>query len=99
MYSSYLYYYSNQLPIFIILHFLNTFPIFSLTQCPPLQPPCRCSPSIHEPVAIVCENASTLSGILTAIAETRGVTVCYLCMQFLIIYLLIFTTYHVLTIL
>lgn len=76
MYSSYLYCYPYQLSFFMIFHFLNIFPIFSLTQCPPLQLPCRCAPSIHEPIAIICENASTLSDILTAIAEARSVTVC-----------------------
>lgn len=74
--SSCLHYSSYQLPLFMILHFLNTFPIFSLTQCPPLRPPCRCAPSIHEPIAIICENASSLSDTLAAISEARSVTVC-----------------------
>ncbi|VDK75391.1 unnamed protein product [Litomosoides sigmodontis] len=59
----------------MILHFLNIFPIFSLTQCPPLRSPCRCAPSIHEPIAIICENASSLSDILDAISEARSVTI------------------------
>ncbi|KAM3725960.1 Platelet glycoprotein [Dirofilaria immitis] len=77
MYSSCLHYYSHQLLLFAIFHFLNTF-TFSLTQCPPLQPPCRCAPSVHEPVAIICENASTLSNILTAIVEARSITIAVL---------------------
>lgn len=35
-------------------------------QCPSLQPPCRCAPSIYEPVAIICENAGSLQNALQA---------------------------------
>uniref|UniRef100_A0A915Q0K3 Leucine-rich repeat-containing N-terminal plant-type domain-containing protein n=1 Tax=Setaria digitata TaxID=48799 RepID=A0A915Q0K3_9BILA len=77
MYSFHSHCYFRQLLLLAIFHFLNTFS-FSLAQCPPLQPPCRCSPSIHEPVAIICENASSLSDIFTAIAEARSVTIAVL---------------------
>ncbi|KAE9553632.1 hypothetical protein FO519_003177 [Halicephalobus sp. NKZ332] len=40
-------------------------------QCPPLQPPCRCAPSIYEPVAIICENAGSLANVLQAISGAR----------------------------
>ncbi|VIO87475.1 Uncharacterized protein BM_BM7532 [Brugia malayi] len=97
MYPLYLYYYSYQLPLLIIFHFLNIFP-FSLTQCPPLQSPCRCAPSIHEPIAIICENASTLSDVLTAITEARSVTIAVLHITNTVIPSLPASTFHDFTI-
>lgn len=44
-------------------------------QCPPVQSPCRCAPSIYEPIAIVCENAGSLVNALQAISAARGVPV------------------------
>ena len=46
-------------------------------QCPNLQPPCRCAPSIYEPVAIICENAGSLSNALQAIDAARNVPVSF----------------------
>lgn len=77
MFSSYSHHNSYQLPLLMLPYFLNIFAIFSSAQCPPVQPPCRCAPSIHEPVALICENASTLPDILNAIAEARSATVCF----------------------
>lgn len=45
------------------------------SQCPPLQPPCTCAPSIYEPVAIVCENAGSLSNALAAIQQAKNTPV------------------------
>ncbi|KAI6181210.1 hypothetical protein M3Y98_00804200 [Aphelenchoides besseyi] len=42
-----------------------------LAQCPQVQPPCHCAPSIYEPVAIVCENAGSLTNALQAIGNAR----------------------------
>lgn len=53
------------------------FGIFSLAngQCPQLQPPCRCAPSIYEPVAIICENAGSLANAIQAIQPARDIPV------------------------
>uniref|UniRef100_A0A7E4VVC1 LRRCT domain-containing protein n=1 Tax=Panagrellus redivivus TaxID=6233 RepID=A0A7E4VVC1_PANRE len=40
-------------------------------QCPNIQDPCRCAPSIYEPVAIICENAGSLARALQAIESAR----------------------------
>ncbi|KAF8372895.1 lron-2, partial [Pristionchus pacificus] len=44
-------------------------------QCPALSGPCRCAPSIFEPVAILCENAGSLSNALQAIAPARNIPI------------------------
>lgn len=44
---------------------------YTQAQCPNLQPPCRCAPSIYEPVSIVCENAGSLANVLQAISGAR----------------------------
>ncbi|KAJ1356853.1 hypothetical protein KIN20_014692 [Parelaphostrongylus tenuis] len=44
-------------------------------QCPVINAPCRCAPSINEPVAIVCENAGSLSNALQAIQSARSVSI------------------------
>ncbi|VDD90641.1 unnamed protein product [Enterobius vermicularis] len=41
-------------------------------QCPPVQSPCRCAPSVYEPVAIVCENAGSLTNVITAISSAQN---------------------------
>ena len=41
-------------------------------QCPQLQPPCRCAPSIYEPIAIVCENGGSLDNVLKSINSVRN---------------------------
>ncbi|CAD5220520.1 unnamed protein product [Bursaphelenchus okinawaensis] len=40
--------------------------------CPPVQAPCHCAPSIYEPVAIICENAGSLGNALAAIQAAKG---------------------------
>lgn len=45
------------------------------SQCPQVQQPCHCAPSIYEPVAIVCENAGSLSNALQAINSARNMPV------------------------
>jgi hypothetical protein len=44
-------------------------------QCPPLSGPCRCAPSIYEPVAIVCENAGSLANALAAVSPSRDIQI------------------------
>uniref|UniRef100_A0A914WJ45 Leucine-rich repeat-containing protein 15 n=1 Tax=Plectus sambesii TaxID=2011161 RepID=A0A914WJ45_9BILA len=46
-------------------------------QCPPLDTggPCRCAPSIYEPVAIVCENAGSLANALAAVSPARDIPI------------------------
>uniref|UniRef100_A0A914ZI58 Uncharacterized protein n=1 Tax=Parascaris univalens TaxID=6257 RepID=A0A914ZI58_PARUN len=44
-------------------------------QCPPLQSPCRCAPSIYEPVSILCENADDLPNVLQAISQARNTAI------------------------
>ncbi|KAK6057702.1 leucine Rich repeat-containing domain protein [Cooperia oncophora] len=44
-------------------------------QCPPVSGPCRCAPSIYEPVAIICENAGSLSNALQAIQPARNTSI------------------------
>lgn len=46
-------------------------------QCPPLDAggPCRCAPSIYEPVAIVCENAGSLANALAAVSPARDIQI------------------------
>ncbi|CAI4229468.1 unnamed protein product [Auanema sp. JU1783] len=45
-------------------------------QCPvlPTGGPCRCAPSIYEPVAIICSNAGSLQNALQAIQGARDIT-------------------------
>ncbi|VDN03949.1 unnamed protein product [Thelazia callipaeda] len=66
--------YSQRRLLIVIAYFLSICQSL-LSQCPPLQPPCRCAPSIHEPISIICENASTLSAILAAISQAQTVTI------------------------
>lgn len=44
-------------------------------QCPQLEPPCRCAPSIYEPIAIICENARSLTNALNAIENAKTLLV------------------------
>lgn len=44
-------------------------------QCPPVSGPCRCAPSIYEPVAIICENAGSLSNVMQAIQSAKDTSV------------------------
>lgn len=37
--------------------------------------PCHCAPSIYEPIAIICENAGSLSNALQAITNARQMPV------------------------
>uniref|UniRef100_A0A1I7X9P6 LRRNT domain-containing protein n=1 Tax=Heterorhabditis bacteriophora TaxID=37862 RepID=A0A1I7X9P6_HETBA len=47
----------------------------TVAQCPALSAPCRCTPSIYEPVAIICENAGSLSNALQAIQSARDIPI------------------------
>ncbi|VDM63794.1 unnamed protein product [Angiostrongylus costaricensis] len=49
--------------------------VFVSAQCPVIRGPCRCAPSINEPVAIVCENAGSLSNALQAIQSAREISI------------------------
>lgn len=44
-------------------------------ECPQLQTPCRCAPSIYEPVAIICESAGSLGNALQAIQAAKNIRV------------------------
>lgn len=44
-------------------------------QCPPVSGPCRCAPSIYEPVAIICENAGSLSNVMQAIQSAKDTSI------------------------
>uniref|UniRef100_A0AC35GTF6 Uncharacterized protein n=1 Tax=Panagrolaimus sp. PS1159 TaxID=55785 RepID=A0AC35GTF6_9BILA len=57
----------------LLIFFAFGFITFANAQCPNLQPPCRCAPSIYEPVAIICENAGSLSNALQAIEAARDI--------------------------
>ncbi|ETN81359.1 leucine Rich repeat-containing domain protein [Necator americanus] len=48
---------------------------FVAAQCPAISGPCRCAPSIYEPVAIICENAGSLSNALQAIQPARDISI------------------------
>lgn len=61
--------------LFLVLLASLTFITFVAAQCPALSGPCRCAPSIYEPVAIICENAGSLSNALQAIQPARDVSV------------------------
>lgn len=56
---------------FIIQLFLE----YSVAQCPQLELPCRCAPSIYEPIAIICENAGSLNNALQAISNAQNIMV------------------------
>lgn len=47
----------------------------AFSQCPQVQAPCHCAPSVYEPVAIVCENAGSLTNALQAISNARQMPV------------------------
>ncbi|CAI5452254.1 unnamed protein product [Caenorhabditis angaria] len=42
-----------------------------IAQCPTVTGPCRCAPSVYEPVAIICQNAGSLSNALQAIQSAK----------------------------
>uniref|UniRef100_A0A0N5A498 LRRCT domain-containing protein n=1 Tax=Parastrongyloides trichosuri TaxID=131310 RepID=A0A0N5A498_PARTI len=44
-------------------------------QCPAVSSPCRCAPSIYEPVAIICEKAGSLSNVINAIQQAKSVPI------------------------
>ncbi|KAI1704727.1 leucine rich repeat domain-containing protein [Ditylenchus destructor] len=44
-------------------------------ECPQLQTPCRCAPSIYEPVAIICESAGSLGNALQAIQAAKNIRI------------------------
>ncbi|KAI1707639.1 leucine rich repeat domain-containing protein [Ditylenchus destructor] len=44
-------------------------------ECPQLQAPCRCAPSIYEPVAIICESAGSLGNALQAIQAAKNIRI------------------------
>ncbi|TKR62726.1 hypothetical protein L596_026647 [Steinernema carpocapsae] len=44
-------------------------------QCPALSGPCRCAPSIFEPVAIICERAGSLQNALQAISAAKNIPI------------------------
>uniref|UniRef100_A0A915MNS8 Uncharacterized protein n=1 Tax=Meloidogyne javanica TaxID=6303 RepID=A0A915MNS8_MELJA len=44
-------------------------------QCPTLQSPCRCAPSIYEPIAIICEKAGSLENALRAAQPARHLSI------------------------
>ncbi|CAB3398459.1 unnamed protein product [Caenorhabditis bovis] len=46
-----------------------------IAQCPTLSGPCRCAPSVYEPVAIICQNAGSLANALQAIQAARDVPI------------------------
>ncbi|KAL3084361.1 hypothetical protein niasHT_035187 [Heterodera trifolii] len=58
-------------PFFIPLLLLIVVHSSFAQQCPSLQPPCRCAPSVYEPVAIICENAGSLQDALRAAAPAK----------------------------
>ncbi|KJH44717.1 leucine Rich repeat-containing domain protein [Dictyocaulus viviparus] len=46
-----------------------------VAQCPTIHEPCRCTPSIYEPVAIVCENAGSLHNVLQSIQPAKQTSI------------------------
>uniref|UniRef100_A0A1I7XYS5 Leucine-rich repeat-containing protein 15 n=1 Tax=Steinernema glaseri TaxID=37863 RepID=A0A1I7XYS5_9BILA len=50
-------------------------PTLVFAQCPALQGPCRCAPSIYEPVAIICEQAGSLQNALNSIQAAKGLPI------------------------
>lgn len=64
--------------VFLTTILAFSFISFATAQCPTLQPPCRCAPSIYEPVAIICENAGSLSNALQAIEAARDIPVSFI---------------------
>ncbi|GMT24715.1 hypothetical protein PFISCL1PPCAC_16012, partial [Pristionchus fissidentatus] len=58
----------------LLLASLFLIPLAS-AQCPALSGPCRCAPSIFEPVAILCENAGSLTNVLQALAPARDIPI------------------------
>ncbi|EYB89147.1 hypothetical protein Y032_0235g3179 [Ancylostoma ceylanicum] len=61
--------------VFLVLLVSLTSITFVAAQCPALSGPCRCAPSIYEPVAIICENAGSLSNALQAIQPARDISI------------------------
>ncbi|KAL3080243.1 hypothetical protein niasHT_039106 [Heterodera trifolii] len=59
--------YFLRLPLLLLIVVHSSF----AQQCPSLQPPCRCAPSVYEPVAIICENAGSLQDALRAAAPAK----------------------------
>ncbi|KAK0427033.1 hypothetical protein QR680_010031 [Steinernema hermaphroditum] len=58
-----------------LLILIATFVALALGQCPALSGPCRCAPSIFEPVAIICENAGSLQNALQAASAAKGIPI------------------------
>ncbi|VDP03940.1 unnamed protein product [Soboliphyme baturini] len=44
-------------------------------QCPAVNAPCYCVPSVYEPVSIVCDNAPSLTAVISAINSARSVQI------------------------
>lgn len=44
-------------------------------QCPILSSPCKCAPSIYEPIAIICEKAGSLENALKAAQPARHLSI------------------------
>ncbi|VDM75917.1 unnamed protein product [Strongylus vulgaris] len=61
--------------LFLVLLISFTSISFVAAQCPAISGPCRCAPSIYEPVAIICENAGSLSNALQAIQPARDISI------------------------
>ncbi|KAK0398840.1 hypothetical protein QR680_002775 [Steinernema hermaphroditum] len=64
-------------PGFDILKLLTLIllPTVAIAQCPALQGPCRCAPSIYEPVAIICEQAGSLQNALNSIQAAKSLAI------------------------
>lgn len=47
----------------------------SKAQCPAVQSPCICTPSVFEPISIACDNAGSLGSVLAAIGVAQNVKI------------------------
>lgn len=65
-----------QLIVLFILFVLNKIN-YCNAQCPQIELPCRCEPSIYEPIAIICENAKGLDDALKSIENAKTLLVIY----------------------
>ncbi|PAV75629.1 hypothetical protein WR25_07966 [Diploscapter pachys] len=48
---------------------------WAFAQCPALTGPCKCAPSIYEPVAIICSNAGSFQNVIQAIQPARDIPI------------------------
>jgi hypothetical protein len=61
--------------VFLLIFTVVLFISSSYAQCPVLDQPCVCAPSIYEPISIVCSGAGSFDAARRAISRAQGIQV------------------------